>query len=479
MSTDQSFSTQEFGASFKGFLEQIASASPAEAPVFVRLLSAHFETDPTQLPILTQPFEKSEHPNVQSALEAYLAETECQTELIGVSGAPEHFLLGLSQLVAPAPVGLMGGASPQIGPVEYLNVPLEAEQVKTCVQLGLYLIQTQQERLAVFVKGPSKMGYPPNLSIDVMAQERETAEAFLAQLRTEMRKHNVYRGRVISLEKDERGVVMVQFHRLRSIDRASIILPEAVLARIERQTLGFARVSETLKAAGQHLKRGLLLYGPPGTGKTLTAMYLAHQMPDRTTILMTGAGVGLIEQSCTMARLLQPATIILEDVDLVAEERTHQSKGANAVLFELLNQMDGLADDADVMFVLTTNRPEILEPALASRPGRVDQAIEIPLPDFECRQRLFELYGQGLLHQVRNLPQFVERTEGVSAAFVRELMRKAALFAADEPGELCIEDRHLDAALRELVVEGGELTQRLLGVARRTEPLSSRQSDCG
>ena len=65
----------------------------------------------------------------------------------------------------------------------------------------------------------------------------------------------------------------------------------------------------------------------------------------------------------------------------MAEERTRQGTGTNAVLFELLNQMDGLGDDADVLFILTTNRPELLEPALASRPGRVDEAIEVPLPD--------------------------------------------------------------------------------------------------
>ncbi|PSB55183.1 AAA family ATPase [Chamaesiphon polymorphus] len=469
MSTDRPFSTQDFGASFKGFLDRIASSTDAEAPIFVRLLSAHFETDPTQLPIVTQQFEKSDQPNVQNALEAYLDRPECRAELMGIGG-PEKILSGLSQLVVPGSVGLMGGSSPQLGPVEYSNILLDADRVKTCVQSGLYLIRVGQERLAVLVKGPSQLGFPPNLSIDVMARQCETAEAFLAHLRTEMRRHNVYRGRTISLQEEKGGTVTVQFHQLRSIERANLILPEALLARIERQTLGFARASEMLRAAGQHLKRGLLLYGPPGTGKTLTMMYLASQMPDRTTILITGGGVGSIEQSCTMARLLQPATIVLEDVDLIAEERTHQSKNSNAILFEMLNQMDGLADDADVLFLLTTNRPEILEPALASRPGRVDQAIEIPLPDAECRQRLFELYSQGLVLQIQNLPSLVERCRGVSAAFIRELVRKAALFAADERSELCIRDEHLEAAFQELMFDGGELTKQLLGVARQSAP---------
>src|SRR5438034_6137387 len=55
-------------------------------------------------------------------------------------------------------------------------------------------------------------------------------------------------------------------------------------------------------------------------------------------------------------------------------------------LNKLLNEMDGLREDADVIFILTTNRPDQLEPALASRPGRIDQAIEFPLPDEQDRK---------------------------------------------------------------------------------------------
>jgi len=131
------------------------------------------------------------------------------------------------------------------------------------------------------------------------------------------------------------------------------------------------------------------------------------------------------------------------------------------LLFELLNQMDGLAEDADILFVLTTNRPDLLEPALAARPGRIDQAIEVPVPDAECRRRLFDLYGRGLEIDA-TLDRYVERTAGVSGAFIRELLRKAALFAADE-GVRKVNDRHFDAAAHEMLVEGGALTKSLLG----------------
>jgi len=160
-----------------------------------------------------------------------------------------------------------------------------------------------------------------------------------------------------------------------------------------------------------------------------------------------------------------PATIILEDVDLIGTERDHQTVGANALLFELLNQMDGLAEDADILFILTSNRPEILEPALAARPGRIDQAIEVLLPDDDCRRRLFDLYGVGLKLEVSDWDALIDRTAGVSAAFIRELLRKAAVYAAEDCGnrELVVREEHLQEALTELLVEGGTLTQSLLG----------------
>jgi ATP-dependent 26S proteasome regulatory subunit len=122
-------------------------------------------------------------------------------------------------------------------------------------------------------------------------------------------------------------------------------------------------------------------------------------------------------------------------------------------------------NDADILFLLTTNRPDILEPALASRPGRIDQAIEVPLPDADCRRRLIELYGRGLTLQLEQPDRLIAKTEGASAAFIRELLRRAALFSADEMGDQAVvQDRHVDEALHELVVAGGELTKSLLGL---------------
>src|SRR6202044_3815994 len=106
--------------------------------------------------------------------------------------------------------------------------------------------------------------------------------------------------------------------------------------------------------------------------------------------------LALIGQACGVARLLQPSLVILEDVDLIAADRSFGVMGTNPLLFEVLNQIDGLGDDVDVTFILTTNRVDILERALSERPGRVDAAVEIAPPDMEGRARLFRLYGAGL-----------------------------------------------------------------------------------
>jgi ATP-dependent 26S proteasome regulatory subunit len=145
------------------------------------------------------------------------------------------------------------------------------------------------------------------------------------------------------------------------------------------------------------------------------------------------------------------------------------------MLFTLLNEMDGLAEDADVVFLLTTNRADLLEPALAARPGRVDQAVALGLPDAAARRQLFELYRGDLEVDVSRLDAVLERTDGVTASFLKELLRRAALVAATTTagGPLRVGADHLDAALDELLDTRNAMTRVLLGgrsEAGRTDP---------
>ena len=116
---------------------------------------------------------------------------------------------------------------------------------------------------------------------------------------------------------------------------------------------------------------------------------------------------------------------------------------SNPVLFDLLDAMDGAAGDADLLFLLTTNRADLLELALAARPGRVDVAVEIALPDGPARERLLALYGRGVPLELTgdDIAAAIERTEGVTASFLKELIRRAVLEALHDSAV-----RHTDAA---------------------------------
>jgi ATP-dependent 26S proteasome regulatory subunit len=130
--------------------------------------------------------------------------------------------------------------------------------------------------------------------------------------------------------------------------------------------------------------------------------------------------------------------------------------------------MDGLDEDADVVFLLTTNRADLLEPALASRPGRVDQAVHIELPDRESRRRLIELYTGSLDLDLSRLHSVLDRTDGVTASFLKELLRRSAVVAADrneQPGvnQLLVTADDLDAALDDLLDTRNQMTRAVLG----------------
>ncbi len=186
-----------------------------------------------------------------------------------------------------------------------------------------------------------------------------------------------------------------------------------------------------------------------------------------TVLMLSGRSLHLVGQVTQLARELQPAVVVLEDVDLVAEDRAH-GPGASPVLFELLDAMDGAAADADLLFLLTTNRADLLEPALAARPGRVDVAIEIGLPDAAARRRLLEVYSRAisLAAEEAVISTVIDRSAGVTASFIKELLRRAVLEALrDGDGTLTpISGAQLLRALDDLLDSTQGVTRALLGV---------------
>lgn len=439
-------------------------ALPKRAAPLAARLTEHLGPVDADLPSTSMSLPELERVNVQLALDAY-------AEQAG----------GFTVIGMPPDIGNYGGVSltamvhgewhgPGESSRQYVTVDLDVDRTIQCLRAGLILTEFEGVPVAALVY-PSERQYPPDLTVEVVGATPHAAEGFLARLRELMHERNAFRGKVISFTFGMHGEFGLRFVRLPTVERGAVVLAAGELEAIEAHTIGISEHADGLRKSGQHVKRGLLLYGPPGTGKTHTIAYLTSRMRERTTIILSGGAVAAVGQAGTIARSLQPATIVIEDVDLVAMDRQLPGGEHNALLFQLLNEMDGLAGDADVLFVLTTNRVDMLEPALAARPGRVDQAIELSLPDAEGRRRLLELYTR------RPLPAdgeaIVDRLDGVAPAFIKELARRAELIRLQRTAP---SGRELDVALDAMLTHATPVLLRALAGpvadAEDTEPVS-------
>lgn len=453
-------------------------------------VTEHLGCELTEVVLVSERFPSWEHVNIQRGVDAYLAAHAAGAQWFGPPGGghrPHEDMLSLLSMPAqagmvravpfrPGPVhrgppgpartvvrGGAGRGGAAAGAASYGTAAVGPEENTEVVTLGLVTAAAPAGAPVVIgVRDESRFG-APFCMLEVLAADREAATATRDEIERLMRAHDAFRGQVLSFAQSEHhGNELVTFLPRPAVTAADVVLPDGMLDHIERHIIGIAGWSAELLGAGQHLKRGLLLHGPPGTGKTHTVRYLTGHLAGVTVILLTGRSIRFIDQAAALARRLQPSMVVLEDVDLVATDRDYTPNG-NPLLFSLLDAMDGVGADADVTFVLTTNRADILETALADRPGRVDLAVEIPRPDARCRERLLGVYARDLTVDA-DLQQVVAGTEGVTASFIKEMVRRtvlASLQAGERPPVL--RGSHFAGVLAEMNAEHQALTRSLLG----------------
>jgi cell division protease FtsH len=431
------------------------------------LLAEHFGEIPTaDLAITERQFPFRVRADLQRAVDEFVDSSINVAHFSGVKREHGYEGLSFSELLFPNP------HYPALAvPAQYEEIDVGEDQPVRCLKNGLWLLERDGFKFAILFAAAKDHGRTVGMQFQVAAPhgengDRSTQDVFKF-LEEAVRRSQSYRGKILSLEKEDdySGTSTgIQVHKLRTVAREQVILPSSTVELLDRNIIQFAQRRRQLAAFGLSTKKGVLLYGPPGTGKTHTIHYLAGAK-GHTTLLITAEQVGLLSEYMTLARLLQPSIVVIEDADLIARDRASMESACEEVLLnKLLNEMDGLRPETDVFFILTTNRPEALESALASRPGRIDQAIEFPLPDDEGRQKLVRLYGKGLSVPSDVEEMAVRRTEGVSASFIKELMRRSAQFQLERDGEGSLSTDDLDQALNELLFAGGALNCRLLGV---------------
>ncbi|MCU1532962.1 MAG: family ATPase [Arthrobacter sp.] len=391
-------------------------------------------------------------------LMAELAGEDADFRLVGIGGGDQRHHQSLSDMLQQSQF------FPQfpLSQPDYANLAVGPDEQRQAVALGLWLFSHGGSPVAVLQRDANPRYGRQSASLEVLAGDTRNAAGFLSEFRRRMQHRSVLKGQVISLVMGEYGpsAAGVTFHARPALAASDVILPEGLLQKVSDHALGIAEHRDSLNQYGQHLKRGILLYGKPGTGKTHTVRYLLSQSEGATAILLAGGSLARISEAATMARALQPSIVVLEDCDLIAEDRSF-GHGPQPLLFEVLDAMDGLDNDADVAFVLTTNRVDMLERALAQRPGRVDLAVDIPLPVQAERIRLVNLYARGIPFSTKAVEDAAARTEGTTASFARELVRRAVVAAALDG--LPVADSHLSKAVDGLMADGEALTRSLLG----------------
>ncbi|SDR68947.1 ATPase family associated with various cellular activities (AAA) [Friedmanniella luteola] len=456
--------TREFARSFTRYVDAMATvareADAAEHRLTEvgQLVQDFLGADLQTVEPVTESFPAHQVVDLDLALDALLETYRGERQ--GISGANREHVDSVSEYL----VRTHSAFSP--GPVSYRRLATGPDTDRRVVTLGIGMLRFDGVPVAWLQRGANRRHGRDEHTLELLCPDLDRAEAFMRLVRDEMSRLSILRGQVISFASDEFDYHdpggSLTFLRRPEVGPEQVVLPAGVLDRVTRHVVGVGAHRETLRAAGQHLKRGVLLYGPPGTGKTHLVRHLLSRTPGTTAVLLSGRTLGLLTTATTLARAAQPALIVLEDCDLVAE---HRGGDTNAALFETLEAMDGLAADADITFVLTTNRADLLERALVERPGRVDLAVEIPKPDLEGRRRLFGLYGAALLEaggvSEAALQTAAARTEGVTASFAKEAIRRTVINAAQQGRPPA--DIDLSHALDEMLSDAEALTRSLLG----------------
>lgn len=415
------------------------------------VISEHLAADAAACPVLDEQFPDHRLVDFDIALDEVTQRSEGRT--IGVSGGDQRLHSSAADLLRNSYLRF----SP--GPVDFVVRATGPVDTRRVVAFGVRLLHHDGRPVAVIQRTASQHSNRIRATLEVIAEDPDDSSAFLAGVRELARLRSVLRGQVLAFTRSEWGMdAGATFLPRPEVAAEEIVLPDGVLDSVVTHVVGIGVHRAELLAAGRHLKRGVLLHGPPGTGKTLTVRHLLFCTPETTAVVLTGASIQFVGAAAELARTFQPSIVVLEDIDLVAMER---QSSPQPLLFEVLDALDGIDGDADIAFLMTTNRVQVLERALTERPGRVDLAVELPLPGRSERRALFRRYAAGLPYSPEALDSAADRSEGTTGSFAKELIRRAVLRAAvaGRPSD----DGDLDSALANLLESREALTRRLLG----------------
>jgi cell division protease FtsH len=208
------------------------------------------------------------------------------------------------------------------------------------------------------------------------------------------------------------------------------------------EVVEFLKYPARFQALGAHIPRGVLLVGPPGTGKTLLARAVAGEAEvpffsisgSEFVEMFVGVGASRVRDLFEQAKRNAPAIVFVDEIDAVGRHRGAGLGGGHDEREQTLNQilveMDGFDTSTNVIVIGSTNRPDILDPALL-RPGRFDRRVVLDLPDINGRTAILTVHSNGKpLQDELSLENVAKQTPGFSGADLANLVNEAAILAA-------------------------------------------------
>lgn len=192
---------------------------------------------------------------------------------------------------------------------------------------------------------------------------------------------------------------------------------------------------------GAKMPKGILLVGPPGTGKTMLAKAVAgeSEVPffsisgSEFVEMFVGMGAAKVRDLFKQAKEKAPCIVFIDEIDAIGKKRGGGALGGNdereQTLNQLLTEMDGFEDNAGVIILAATNRPESLDPAL-TRPGRFDRQVPVTLPDLQGRVAILKVHAA----KIKTAPSIdydkvARMASGASGAELANIVNEAALRA--------------------------------------------------
>ena len=208
-----------------------------------------------------------------------------------------------------------------------------------------------------------------------------------------------------------------------------------------KEIIDYLRSPKKFTDMGAHIPKGILMVGPPGTGKTLLAKTVAGEanVPffsisgSDFVEMFVGTGASRVRDMFKTAQKSAPCIIFIDEIDAVGRQRGAGMGGGNdereQTLNQLLVEMDGMTDNAGIVVIAATNRPDVLDPALL-RSGRFDRRVTVSLPDIKGREAILQVHARNkkLANDV-SLANLAKRTPGFSGADLANVLNEGAILA--------------------------------------------------